>query len=73
MRSPVFESKAGTEWVSLNPSKMDPAMAAQFGGFGTGTTDPSAYIGLFAGVFDVGRRAQEIEGVPPRTTWAPST
>src|SRR5687767_680808 len=64
MRSPVFED-AGTEWVSLDPSKMDPATAAQFGGFGTGTTDPSAYIGLFAGVFDVEASGeQEIEGVP---------
>ncbi len=63
MRSPVFED-AGTEWVSLDPSKMDPATAAQFGGFGTGTTDPSAYIGLFAGVFDVEASGeQEIEGV----------
>lgn len=52
MRSPAFES-APTPWVSLDPSKMDPAAAAQFGGFGAGTTDPSAYAGLFAGVFDV--------------------
>ena len=52
MRSPAFQD-AGTEWVSLDPSKMDPAVAAQFGGFGTGTTDPSAYVGLFAGVLDV--------------------
>ena len=52
MRSPMFQD-AGTEWVSLDPSKMDPAAAAQFGGFGAGTTDPSAYVGLFAGVFDV--------------------
>jgi hypothetical protein len=52
MRSPAFEG-APTPWVSLDPSKMDPAVAGQFGGFGAGTTDPSAYAGLFAGVFDV--------------------
>jgi hypothetical protein len=64
MRSPVFQD-AGTEWVSMDPSKMDPAAAAQFGGFGTGTTDPSAYIGLFAGVFDVKAAGeQELRGVP---------
>jgi hypothetical protein len=53
MRSPAFESVAPTPWVSMDPAKMDPAAAAQFGGFGAGTTDPSAYAGLFAGVFDV--------------------
>jgi hypothetical protein len=64
MRSPVFEN-AGTEWVSMDPSKMDPAAAAQFGGFGAGTTDPSAFIGLFAGVFDVKASGeQELKGVP---------
>jgi LppX_LprAFG lipoprotein len=52
MRSPAFEG-APTAWVSLDPAKMDPEAAAQFGGFGAGTTDPSAYAGLFAGVFDV--------------------
>ncbi|MGH2680538.1 MAG: hypothetical protein ACRDG8_08670 [Actinomycetota bacterium] len=52
MRSPMFQD-ASTEWISMDPSKMDPAAAAQFGGFGAGTTDPSAYAGLFAGVFDV--------------------
>lgn len=52
MRSPTFED-APTPWLSFDPSKMDPATAAQFGGFGAGTTDPSAYAGLFAGVFDV--------------------
>jgi len=63
MRSPVFQD-AGTDWVSLDPSKMDPATAAQFGGFGAGTTDPSAYIGLFAGIFDVKDSGeQEIKGV----------
>jgi hypothetical protein len=64
MRSPVFED-VGTEWVSMDPSKMDPAAAAQFGGFGTGTTDPSAYVGLFAGVFDVKASGkQEVDGIP---------
>lgn len=64
MRSPVFED-VGTEWVSMDPSKMDPAAAAQFGGFGAGTTDPSAFVGLFAGVFDVkASGAQELKGVP---------
>ena len=63
MRSPVFED-VGTEWVSMDPSKMDPAAAGQFGGFGMGTTDPSAYIGLFAGVFDVKASGeQELDGV----------
>jgi hypothetical protein len=63
MRSPVFED-VGTEWVSMDPSKMDPAAAAQFGGFGMGTTDPSAYIGLFAGVFDVKASGeQELDGI----------
>jgi hypothetical protein len=64
MRSPMFQD-AGTEWVSFDPSKMDPAAAAQFGGFGAGTTDPSAYVGLFAGVFDVKASGeQELRGVP---------
>jgi hypothetical protein len=64
MRSPLF-SDAGTEWVSMDPSKMDPAGAARFGGFGTGTTDPSAFVGLFAGVFDVKASGeQELKGVP---------
>ena len=64
MRSPMFQD-AGTEWVSFDPSKMDPAAAAQFGGFGAGTTDPSAYVGLFAGVFDVSVSGeQELGGVP---------
>jgi hypothetical protein len=63
MRSPAFQH-AGTEWVSMDPSKMDPAAAAQFGGFGTGTTDPSAYVGLFAGVFDVKASGeQDLNGV----------
>ena len=63
MRSPVF-ADAPTPWVSMDPEKMDPATAAQFGGFGAGTTDPSAYAGLFAGVFDVKDSGQaEIEGV----------
>ncbi|HWL90237.1 MAG TPA: hypothetical protein VNP90_02625 [Actinomycetota bacterium] len=64
MRSPAFQD-VGTAWVSLDPSKMDPATAAQFGGFGTGTTDPSTYIGLFAGVFDVKASGEEeLDGVP---------
>jgi LppX_LprAFG lipoprotein len=63
MRSPAFEG-APTPWVSLDPSKMDPAAAAQFGGFGAGTTDPSAYAGLFAGVFDVKASGEEaIDGI----------
>jgi hypothetical protein len=62
MRSPAFEG-APTPWVSLDPSKMDPA-AAQFGGFGAGTTDPSAYAGLFAGVFDVKASGEaDIDGI----------
>jgi LppX_LprAFG lipoprotein len=64
MRSPAFEG-APTPWVSLDPSKMDPAAAAQFGGFGAGTTDPSAYAGLFAGVFDVKAAGDaDIDGIP---------
>jgi hypothetical protein len=64
MRAPMFQD-AGTEWVSMDPSKMDPAAAAQFGGFGAGTTDPSAYVGLFAGVFDVKVAGEEeLKGVP---------
>ena len=35
MRSPTFED-APTPWVSLDPSKMDPAVAGQFGGFERG-------------------------------------
>lgn len=64
MRSPMFQD-AGTDWVSMDPSKMDPAAAAQFGGFGAGTTDPSAFVGLFAGVFNVDISGeQELAGVP---------
>ena len=63
MRSPVFED-VGTEWVSMDPSKLDPAASSQLGGLGMGTTDPSAYIGLFAGVFDVKDSGQqELDGV----------
>ncbi|MCD6020392.1 MAG: hypothetical protein K0R20_102 [Actinomycetia bacterium] len=63
MRSPAFEG-APTPWVSFDPSKMDPAAAAQFGGFGAGTTDPSAYAGLFAGVFDVKASGEaDIDGI----------
>jgi hypothetical protein len=44
---------------------MDPAAAAQFGGgFGGGTTDPSAYVALFAGAVDVREAGSEtIDGV----------
>lgn len=64
MRSPLFQD-ADTEWISLDPSEMSPEDAAQFGGFGAGTTDPSAYAGLFAGVFKVEEAGeQEIGGVP---------
>ena len=64
MRSSLFQD-AGTDWVSLDPSKMSPEEAAQFGGFGAGTTDPSAYAGLFAGVFKVQEAGeQDIGGVP---------
>jgi hypothetical protein len=64
MRSPAF-ADAPTPWVSMDPEKMDPAShAVQFGGFGAGTTDPSAYAGLFAGVFDVKDSGQvEIQGI----------
>jgi hypothetical protein len=63
MRSPVFED-APTPWISMDPAKMDPAAAGQFGGFGAGTTDPSAYAGLFAGVFDVSASGEaDIDGV----------
>jgi hypothetical protein len=63
MRSPAFQD-APTRWISMDPSKLDPAAAAQFGGFGAGTTDPSAYVGLFAGVFDVEASGeQEIGGI----------
>ena len=64
MRSPAFDRLAPTPWVSMDPAKMDPEAAAQFGGFGAGTTDPSAYAGLFAGVFDVrASGAADIDGV----------
>ena len=64
MRSPAFERLSPTPWVSMDPAKMDPEAAAQFGGFGAGTTDPSAYAGLFAGVFDVrASGAADIDGV----------
>ncbi len=63
MHSPTFE-EAPTPWISFDPSKMDPATAAQFGGFGAGTTDPSAYAGLFAGVFDVKASGEaDIDGI----------
>lgn len=66
MRSPMF-SGAGitTEWVGMDPAKMDPAVAAQLGGgFGGGTTDPSAYVALFAGAVEVrAAGAESIDGV----------
>jgi hypothetical protein len=63
MRSPAFQD-APTGWISMDPAKLDPATAAQFGGFGAGTTDPSAYAGLFAGVFDVEASGEaDIRGV----------
>ena len=64
VRSPMFQD-APTPWVSMDPTELSPKQAAQFGNFGMGTTDPSAYAGLFAGVFDVeDAGAQEIDGVP---------
>lgn len=64
VRSPLFQDSA-TDWVSMDPSKMDPATAAQFGGLGAGTADPSSYAGLFAGVFDVEVEGEEeVHGVP---------
>src|SRR5687768_15132003 len=63
MRSPAFQD-VGTEWISMDPSKMDPEAAAQFGGLGAGTMAPSAFVGLFAGVCDVRASGeQEIDGV----------
>jgi hypothetical protein len=63
MRSPTFQD-VGTDWISVDPTKLDPAKAAQLGGFGAGTMDPSAFVGLFAGVFDVKAAGeQEIDGV----------
>jgi hypothetical protein len=63
MRSPMFPD-VDTEWVSFDPSKMDPATAARFGGMGTGSMDPSAYAALFAGAVHVAERGtEEIGGV----------
>jgi hypothetical protein len=64
MKSPTFQD-APTEWVRIDPSKLTPEQASQFGGgFGAGTTDPTAYAGLFAGVFDVKAAGEEeIDGV----------
>jgi LppX/LprAFG-like lipoprotein len=65
MKSPTFQDVAPTEWVRIDPSKLTPEQAAQVGGFGAGTTDPAAYAGLFAGVFDVKAAGEEeIDGVP---------
>jgi hypothetical protein len=64
LRSATFAG-AGipTAWVSMDPSKMDPATAARFGGgFGGGTTDPSAYVALFAGAVDVRAAGSETIG-----------
>jgi hypothetical protein len=62
MRAPMFE-EVGTDWISMDPARMDPAAASQFGGMGT-TMDPSAYVGLFAGVVDVEAEGDdEIDGV----------
>jgi hypothetical protein len=66
MRSAVLGGAGiATPWVSMDPSKMDPATAAQLGGgFGGGTTDPSAYVALFAGAVDVREAgAETIDGV----------
>jgi hypothetical protein len=64
MKSPTFQNAAPTEWVRIDPSKLTPEQAAQVGGFGAGTTDPAAYAGLFAGVFDVKAAGEEeIDGV----------
>lgn len=63
LRSPMFSgSGIRTEWVSMDPAKLDPAMAAQMsGGFGA-TNDPSAYVGLFAGVVQVEEDGSEAIG-----------
>jgi hypothetical protein len=66
LRSPAF-SGTGTQWVSMDPSRMDPATAASFGGgFGGGgfggMNDPSTYVGLFAGVVDVETVGRETIG-----------
>lgn len=69
MRAPMFQ-EVGTDWISMDPSKMDPAAAAQFGGLGSGTMDPSAYVGLFAGVVDVEAEGQEEVGGVTTTRYA---
>jgi hypothetical protein len=61
MRSPAFTKQTGTEWVSVELAELNPAAAAQFGGLG-GTTDPSAYVGLFAGMIDVEVAGEEAIG-----------
>jgi hypothetical protein len=58
MQSPMFPN-VPTDWVRIDPSKLTPEQAAQIGGFGAGTTDPAAYAGLFAGVFDVKAAGEE--------------
>jgi hypothetical protein len=65
MRSPMFAgSGIRTAWVSMDPKKLDPAMAARLGGGFGGTSDPSAYVGLFAGVVEVDEVGSEaIDGI----------
>ena len=65
MRSPVFEGRAarrGSAWTRRRWIRRRPRSSA---GSGPGTTDPSAYAGLFAGVFDVRASGEaDIDGVP---------
>ncbi len=69
VRAPMFQDVA-TEWISMDPSKMDPEAAAQFGGLGSGTTDPAAYVGLFAGAVDVEAHGEEQVGGVTTTRYA---
>lgn len=68
MRSSLMPD-VGTEWVSMDPSKVDPAAAGQFG-LGAGSTDPAAYVGLFAGVIAVEARGEEEIGGVATTRYA---
>jgi hypothetical protein len=62
MRSPMFEGPPGG-WVSMDLTELDPAAAAELDGLMNGTTEPSAYLALFAGARDVEQRGrEEIEG-----------